>query len=138
MNHDVMVLQTAGARIRCLRCTAQSKRTGSQCGRPALKSSKTQKCQFHGGRSSGPKTEAGKVAISKAKLKHGRETLQKRVNRSLKLLWLSQIQDALIILGMTAGTRKRGRRPIGYIPLSSVEDVADFFVAQQAPSKTQA
>ena len=43
-------LQTAGGKITCLRCTAQSSRTKLQCGRPAIKTSRTQKCQFHGGR----------------------------------------------------------------------------------------
>ena len=48
-----LLLSTAGGRICCARCTAQSSRTKLQCGRPALKTSKTQKCQFHGARSSG-------------------------------------------------------------------------------------
>ena len=43
------LLSTAGGRIRCARCTAQSSRSKQQCGRPTLKTSKTQKCQFHGG-----------------------------------------------------------------------------------------
>lgn len=43
-------LQTAGGKIACLRCTAQSSRTKLQCGRPALKTSRTQKCLTHEGR----------------------------------------------------------------------------------------
>jgi hypothetical protein len=54
-------LTTAGGRIKCLRCTAQSSRTKEQCARPALNSSRTQKCQFHGGRQSGPKTWGNKA-----------------------------------------------------------------------------
>ena len=41
-------LSTAGGRITCLRCTANSSRTKKQCGRPALITSKTKVCQFHG------------------------------------------------------------------------------------------
>ena len=56
----VQIINTAGGRIRCARCTAQSSRTKLQCGRPALKTSKTQKCQFHGGgQTSGKQTLEG-------------------------------------------------------------------------------
>jgi hypothetical protein len=43
-------LLTGGGNITCLRCTANSTRTKQQCGRPAVKTSRTQKCQYHGGR----------------------------------------------------------------------------------------
>lgn len=43
-------LVTAAGKITCLRCTAKSTRTKQQCGRPAIKTSRTQKCQYHGGR----------------------------------------------------------------------------------------
>jgi hypothetical protein len=62
-------LLTAGGKISCLRCTAKSTRTKLQCGRPALKASKTQKCQFHGGNSTGPKTEQGRSRIAQANQK---------------------------------------------------------------------
>jgi len=61
----------AGGRIRCLRCTAQSSRTKQQCGKPALKSSRTQKCTHHGGRSTGPRTAEGKQRLLEADLVHG-------------------------------------------------------------------
>jgi len=69
LNTDQLLI-TAGGRIECLRCTAMSKRTRLQCGKPALKTSKTQKCQFHGGKSTGPKTEAGKARIAAAQIMH--------------------------------------------------------------------
>ena len=50
MQTIVHLLSVAGSSSQCARCTAMSKRTKEQCGRPALKASKTQKCQFHGGR----------------------------------------------------------------------------------------
>lgn len=49
-----------------------SKRTKEQCGRPALKTSKTQKCQFDGGRGSGPKTPEGRQRVAQAHTVHGR------------------------------------------------------------------
>ncbi|MFN5177251.1 HGGxSTG domain-containing protein [Limnohabitans sp.] len=57
-------LITAGKKIKCLRCTARSSRTGLQCGKPALKASKTQKCGTHGGLSTGPKTAESKARIA--------------------------------------------------------------------------
>jgi hypothetical protein len=49
-NGKQQYLITGGGKITCLRCTATSSRTKVQCGRPAIKTSRTQKCQFHGGR----------------------------------------------------------------------------------------
>ena len=54
MHPIVHLLSVAGSSSQCARCTAMSKRTKEQCGRPALKTSKTQKCQFHGGRGHSP------------------------------------------------------------------------------------
>ncbi len=116
-------LQTAGGRIECLRCTARSKRTGLQCGRPALKSSKTQKCDFHGGRSSGPKTQDGKDRIAAAHTTHGRETQQARAERSAALARISRLEDAMHVLKMTTMPRTRGRKAKGYTPVKSIPDV---------------
>ena len=124
MEHEIhTALSTAGGKIQCLRCNARSKRTGQQCGRPALKSSKTQKCQFHGGRSTGPKTDAGRQRIADAQTTHGRETNAARQLRSRGSLRLAQLEDAMHVLGMTTANRIRGRKPNGYIPLRTIEDV---------------
>lgn len=116
-------LLTAGGSIRCLRCTARSSRTGLQCGRPALKSSRSQKCQFHGGRSTGPKTPEGKARIAAAHTVHGRETKVVRAERSVASARLSRLEDAMHVLGMTSATRTRGRKASGYVPVKTVEDV---------------
>jgi hypothetical protein len=129
-----LFLTTAGGCIKCLRCTAMSKRTRLQCGKPALKISKTQKCQFHGGRSTGPKTEAGKARISAAQLTHGRETQQIRAERSKAALVLSQLEDAMHVLNMTTAPRIRGRKPKGYWPLTTINEVCKA-VAQSALHK---
>lgn len=117
---------TAGGKITCLRCTAQSKRTKLQCGRPALKSSKTQKCEYHGGRSTGPKTVEGKSSISRAHFLHGNETIQKRVERQKKALLFAQIEDALHVLNSHTGGRMRGPKPTGYKPIKTTEDVMQW------------
>lgn len=114
---------TANGKIQCLRCTAKSSRTGVQCGRPALKSSKTQKCQFHGGRSTGPKTADGKARIAAAHTVHGQETNTARTERSAGSARLSRIEDAMYLLEMTAAPRTRGRKARGYVPVNTLDDV---------------
>ena len=116
-------LLTAGGRIRCLRCTANSTRTKKQCGRPALKTSRTQKCQFHGGRLAGPKTEKGKARIAAAQTVHGQETNAFRAERSAGSARLSRLEDAMYLLGMTTAPRTRGRKSRGYVPVKTLDDV---------------
>jgi hypothetical protein len=69
-------LVTAGGRIVCVRCHAKSKRTQLQCGAPAMRGKSV--CKTHGGRSTGPRTEAGKAKVAAAHWKHGHETRAKR------------------------------------------------------------
>jgi len=116
-------LITAGGSVVCARCTAKSKRTGEQCGRPALKVSKTQKCQFHGGRSTGPKTSAGRQRIASAHYKHGESSKEIRRAYSQASAQLRRIEESMYILGMTAAPRTRGRKPTGYTPVQSIHDV---------------
>ena len=56
------------------RCGAKTRR-GTACLKPALEG-KT-RCALHGGRSTGPRTQRGLEFISKANLKHGRQTKDK-------------------------------------------------------------
>ena len=118
-------LLTAGGRIACNRCTAHSSRTGQQCGRPALKTSATQKCQFHGGRSTGPKTTEGRRRIADARTVHGNETTALRASRAQASCRLAELEDSLHVLGMVPPDihRTPGRKPAGYRPVNSLEDV---------------
>ena len=50
------------------RCGARTK-AGTPCQRPAVQ--KTGRCTRHGGRSTGPRTEAGRARIAAAQIKHG-------------------------------------------------------------------
>ena len=120
------VIVTAAGRIACRRCTARASRTGRQCRRPALKSSKTSKCQFHGGRGSGPKTVEGRARIAAARTVHGRETKATREERSAASAKLSRLEDAMRVLGMTLSPRTRGRKARGYSPVRTVKDVQEM------------
>ena len=119
-------LSTAGGRITCLRCTAKSLRRGDQCLKPALKSSRTQKCGHHGGRNKGPITEAGKARSAAAHIKTGEFTKQAIRERSQKLAEMMNLEDCLMVLKMTTATRTRGRKPTGYTRLVTIKDVFEF------------
>ena len=126
MDNISRTLITGGGKITCLRCTAMSKRTRVQCGKPALKSSKTQKCDFHGGKSTGPKTLEGKSRISQAHKTQGNETVQMRVERQKKALFFAQIEDVLHVLNSHTGGRMRGPKPTGYKPIKTTDDVRQW------------
>ncbi len=122
-------LFTAGGRIKCLRCTAQGKRSGLQCGRPASKGSKAQKCHMHGGRgTSGPKTEEGRKRIAAVNTKTGEYSKAARLEVSKSLARLTRLEDAMHVLGMTTATRTRGRKSAHYMPVTSVEDVRALLI----------
>ena len=120
------MLVTGGGKITCKRCSAKSKRSGEQCKKPALKTSRTQKCEFHGGRSTGPKTEAGKAKQRAAVLKTGNYTKEAIEDKARSVRVLAGLEDALYVLNMTTMPRTRGRKPLGHVPLQTVEDVVKF------------
>jgi hypothetical protein len=121
-------LTLAGGRIRCLRCMARSVRSGEQCGKPAMKSSKTQKCTHHGGRSKGATTAEGKQRIIDANLTHGQSTKAARAEHSKASAYISMLEDCLHVLGMTTEKRLQGRKASGYRPLRTVDDVRRFIL----------
>ena len=121
-------LVLAGGHITCLRCTAMSKNTRQQCRKPALKISRTRKCQFHGGRGSGPKTAEGRARIGAVHRVHGRETNQVRQERSQGALRMALIEDVMHAVGMTTATRTTGRKPAGYRPIRTLDEVKAWVV----------
>jgi len=58
-----------------VRCGARTK-AGGACQRPAVK--RTGKCTRHGGKSTGPRTQAGRDKIAALHTTHGRLTKEKR------------------------------------------------------------
>ena len=122
----MLTLTTAGGKIICRRCTAKSKRSGEQCKKPALKTSRTQKCQFHGGRSTGPQTEAGKARQRAAVTTYGNHTKEAIDARARTARVLSGLEDSMYVLKMTDAPRTRGRKPLGYQTLKTIDDVVQF------------
>ena len=123
-NEDVMFL--AGNRIRCRRCSARSKRTKLRCGAPAMKGKKV--CATHGGKSTGPRTKQGKANSAKANLKHGKYTKQAQTEHSEASAQLSQLEDAMYLLGMSDAPRCTGRKAKGYTPITSVDGVRTMLI----------
>jgi hypothetical protein len=126
MKKIIPTLVTAGSKITCKRCKAKSKRTGIQCGAPAERGKNV--CRFHGARSTGAKTEAGKARIAAAHTVHGRETREQRAERSAASARISQLEDAMHVLKMTTSPRSRGRKATGYKPITSVEGVVQMLI----------
>lgn len=128
MKNVISTLVTGGGKIACRRCTAMSKRSGEQCKKPALKTSRAQKCEFHGGRSTGPKTEGGKARQRAAVLKTGNYTKEAMEDRARSMRTLHGLEDAMYVLNMTTMPRTRGRKSKGYVPLQTFDDVVQFMV----------
>lgn len=120
-------LVLAGGRIRCHRCQAVSKRTGLQCSAPSMRSAGRAVCARHGGKSTGPKTEAGRRKIAAANLKHGLFTKEAIALRQEVAAKLCQLEDVMILNGMLNGAKTRGRKPIRYEPVMSLDDVPRLF-----------
>ena len=119
-------LETAGGKITCPRCQAMSKRTKLQCRRPALKGKAV--CDFHGGKSTGPKTEAGKASQRAAVKTSGRYTKAAIANNARGMRVLAGLEDAMYVLKMTDAPRTRGAKPKGYKPLVTLDDVKRFLL----------
>jgi len=113
-------LQTAGGKITCLRCTAKSSRTKLQCGRPAIKTSRTQKCQYHGGR---PHSEETLRRIAVANTIHGEASKVAKEQYRHDSALMHELEDAVHVLKMGEGPRIRGPKPKGYRPVNTQEDV---------------
>jgi len=112
-------LLTAGGKIVCLRCTARSTRTKKQCAKPALKTSTTQKCEFHGGR---PHSAKVLRRISEANTVHGECTKEAKEQYRQDAVQIRHLEDAVFVLKMGKGSRIRGRKPGGYIGVYSEAD----------------
>jgi hypothetical protein len=101
-----------------------SKRTRHQCGAPASRGKKV--CRFHGGASTGAKSEAGKARQRAVVMKTGSYTKEAMEDRARSLRILAGLEDALYILKMNDAPRSRGPKPKGYKPLVTLEDVKRF------------
>jgi hypothetical protein len=123
------LLVTCDGKISCIRCQGTSRRTKLQCGAPALKTSRTNKCKFHGGASTGPKTAEGRQRISASLLVHGRETNKVRAERQLKTVELRVLEDILLLTGGIK--RKAGAKPTGYRPINTIAEAYEYIKATE-------
>ena len=122
--HKEPFIVLAGGRIRCRRCQALSTRSKEQCKKPALRSHAV--CDFHGGKSTGPRTEEGKARVAQAHTTHGNETKAEREKRSRSSAYMRNLEDLLHVLGMTTAPRWRGRKPSGYWPIKTTEQAIEW------------
>lgn len=119
----------AGGKITCRRCQAMSKRTGKQCGAPADRLSKTSKCKWHGGRSTGPRTPEGRAKCAEARTIHGNSTREKRKQNAVSATRLLLLRDLGVKLGMFGDQPSGwpGRRPKDY-PLTETMSVEELVI----------
>jgi hypothetical protein len=115
-----MFLVTAGTRIKCLRCTAKSTRTGVQCAKPALRISPRQLCGHHGGK---PHSAETIKRISAANTVHSQTSKAAKKQYRDDSVLIHELEDALYALRMASGPRTRGRKPNGYRGVYSEADV---------------
>jgi hypothetical protein len=70
------------------RCLAKT-RQGTACQKPALKG--RSRCQLHGGRSTGPRTEEGRARVAAANFKHGNRTKEQLAENKARAIANRQI-----------------------------------------------
>jgi hypothetical protein len=69
------------------------------------------KCRFHGGASTGPKTEQGRQRYAEAKTIHGNETRKARTERAEGMRRLRELEELGYALGILHGPKTLGRKP---------------------------
>ena len=120
LNDEGVLLLSYGL-IRCSSSSARSHRTNFRTGSPEMNGKRV--CRTHGGKSTGPKTEQGKANSAKANLKNGKYTKQAQTEHSEASAQLSQLEDAMYLLGMSNAPRCAGRKASAYCKLESLDDV---------------
>ena len=107
--HLEQYLLTLGGRVTCKRCQARSKRTRNQCCAPAMVGKNV--CRFHGGKSTGPKSEVGRQRCAQSRWVHGNETTSMRMERSIASAELALLESVGFEFGIMGGIRSRGPKP---------------------------
>lgn len=91
-------MTTAAGRIACRQCAATSKRTGNQCRAPAMHGKAV--CRFHGGKSTGPRTQAGLDRCAAARTTHGQETKAMRAAHRAAAARLKELEELARRIGL--------------------------------------
>ena len=107
--HLEQYLLTLGGRVTCKRCQARSKRTRNQCCAPAMVDKNV--CRFHGGKSTGPKSEVGLQRCAQSRWVHGNETTSMRMERSIASAELALLESMGFEFGIMSGLKSRGPKP---------------------------
>jgi len=68
-------------------------------------------CRFHGGKSTGPTSEAGRQRCAQARFVHGRETSSVRMERSIASARLALLESVGFEFGIMVGLKSRGPKP---------------------------
>jgi len=93
----------------CNQCVAKSKRSGMRCRGPSVKGKSV--CRMHGGKSTGPRTEEGLLRSGRARLTHGTQSRQVRLEHKKAMLAMRAIEEGALFHGIPWGPRIRGRKP---------------------------
>ena len=102
----------AGHPLKKIQCESIARTSGKQCrAKGYLKKSGHYRCRFHGGASTGPKTEFGRQRCAAARTIHGFETRRERTERALGMRRLRELEDLGHLLGLLRGARTPGRKP---------------------------
>jgi hypothetical protein len=109
-----------GASEDLIRLKAIARRPLSQTNMLALTPSKIAECcKVHGAR----RPESIKRGKDQVNFVHGRRTLEAKLEQSATSRRLQQLEDALHLLKMTTAKRSRGRKALGYSPITSLDEI---------------
>lgn len=81
-------------------------------------------CRMHGGKSTGPRTMAGRQRITEAMTTHGNDSRSARIIRSVNLAELEAFDALGRMLGMIKGPRKRGQKCKTVVEIPGLDLVA--------------
>ena len=68
-------------------------------------------CRFHGGKSTGPTSEAGRQRCAQSRFVHGNETTSMRMERSIASAKLALLESVGFEFGIMGGLKSRGPKP---------------------------
>ena len=125
-------MTTAGGQITCRRCVGFSQRTQKQCNHPALRSSSKSRCKWHGGASTGPRSQEGIEAIKRANTKHGNftnETVERTSQQDAMFRYLTDIGNHLDMFTHKVKTKGRASKYYHPLDLSKADQLVKAILA---------
>ena len=105
------------------RCQGKSSITGKQCQKPAIKTSRTQKCVNHGGNSGHKKNPKFAEHLTKTG-EFTREKIAKKIQNRLDIRLMGEV--LAVLEGHTVEKKQSGRRVKNYKPITNMEEVEAF------------